>query len=75
MSFDTLAPYYRALELVLAGKVMQQCRTAYLDQTTGVKRALLLGEGPGRYLVELLQVNPIFSEEADNDTPRPNAFL
>lgn len=58
MSFNTLAPYYRMLELVTAGGVLQRCRTAFLTETTGCQRALLLGEGPGRFLVELLRANP-----------------
>lgn len=58
MSFDRLAPGYRAMEAVLAGGLLQRCRTAYLSEAGGRKRALLLGEGPGRFLVELLKVNP-----------------
>ena len=58
MSFDALAPYYRAMEFVLAGSLLHRCRTAFLDQAAQARTALLLGEGPGRYLVELLRVNP-----------------
>jgi len=58
MSFDTLAPYYRAMETVSAGNVQQRCRTSFLSETIGCRRALLLGEGPGRFLVELLRANP-----------------
>lgn len=58
MSFDTLAPYYRGMEMLTAGRILQQCRTAYLAETTGCRHALLLGEGPGRFLTVLLQANP-----------------
>ncbi len=58
MSFDTLTPYYRIMELVTAGGVLQRCRTAFLAETANSRRALLLGEGPGRFLVELLRMNP-----------------
>lgn len=58
MSFDTLAPYYRAMEAVAAGGIMQRCRTAYLDEVSDCRQALLLGEGPGKFLAELLQSNP-----------------
>src|SRR4051794_3639299 len=58
MSFDSLAPYYRGLEALVAGKLLQQCRTAFLAQAADARSALLLGEGPGRYLIELLIVNP-----------------
>ncbi len=58
MSFDTLAPVYRGTETVLAGGTLQRCRTAFLAETGGCHRALLLGEGPGRFLVELLRTRP-----------------
>lgn len=58
MSFDTLAPVYRPLEWVLAGRLLQQCRTAFLPQLQGCRRALLLGEGPGRFLGELISACP-----------------
>ena len=58
MSFDTLAPYYRTMEFVLAGGILQRCRTSFLSETRNARRALLLGEGPGRFLVRLLQTNP-----------------
>ena len=57
MSFDTLAPYYRGLEFVTAGGILQRCRTSFLTETKQSRRALLLGEGPGRFLVELLRAN------------------
>jgi len=57
MSFDTLAPYYLGMEAVLAGRILQRCRVAFLDRTVSSRRALLLGEGPGRFLAELLNVN------------------
>jgi SAM-dependent methyltransferase len=58
MSFDTLAPYYRGMEFVTAGGLLQRCRTSFLGETKSCRRALLLGEGPGRFLVELLHTNP-----------------
>jgi len=58
MSFDTLAPQYRMMEAVLAGNILQRCRTAFLAEVAASRRALLLGEGPGRFLVALLRANP-----------------
>jgi SAM-dependent methyltransferase len=58
MSFDTLAPYYRGMEFVTAGSLLQRCRTSFLAETQNCRRALLLGEGPGRFLVELVRTNP-----------------
>lgn len=50
MSFDTLAPHYRSMERVLAGDKLQKCRTAHLDSIDTPRRALLVGEGNGRFL-------------------------
>ena len=53
-----MAPVYRPLEWVLAGRLLQRCRTAFLPQLQGCRRALLLGEGPGRFLRELVNACP-----------------
>jgi len=58
MSFDTLAPWYRTMEFISAGELLQRCRTRFLAETRSRRQALLLGEGPGRFLVELLRANP-----------------
>jgi ubiquinone/menaquinone biosynthesis C-methylase UbiE len=50
MSFDTLAPHYRWMERVLAGEKLQACRTAHLRNIDPPHRALLAGEGNGRFL-------------------------
>lgn len=52
MSFDLLAPHYRWMEFVLAGKKLQHGRTAFLDRITEAKKVLILGEGNGRFLLE-----------------------
>ena len=57
MSFDTLAPAYRALEMIVAGRVLQRARSAHLASLGGGSRALLIGEGPGRFLEALLRHN------------------
>jgi ubiquinone/menaquinone biosynthesis C-methylase UbiE len=58
MSFDRLARHYRWMEYVLAGNKLQRCRTAYLDQVREVRRALIAGEGNGRFLSAFLEANP-----------------
>jgi ubiquinone/menaquinone biosynthesis C-methylase UbiE len=50
MSFDRLAPHYRWMEAVLAGGLLQRCRTRWLREVRDAKRALLIGEGNGRML-------------------------
>ncbi len=70
MNFDPLARYYRAMEWVLAGGILQRCRTAFLGHTSASRCALLLGEGPGRFLVELLRVNPRVEVVCLEQSPR-----
>lgn len=51
MSFDRLAPFYRAMECVLAGNKLHRCRLAWVDEApASIKRILLAGEGHGRFL-------------------------
>ena len=48
MSFERLAPFYRAMERVLAGGKLQHCRTVLLPRLGLVREVLVVGEGPGR---------------------------
>jgi ubiquinone/menaquinone biosynthesis C-methylase UbiE len=57
-SFDLLAPFYRRMEWVLAGAKLQRCRLAFLAEVPAPRRALLIGEGHGRFLAPLLQAHP-----------------
>ena len=58
MSFDSLAPHYRWMEWLLAGRKLQRCRTTFLPGLPRPRHALLLGEGNGRFLPELLAAHP-----------------
>jgi ubiquinone/menaquinone biosynthesis C-methylase UbiE len=58
MSFNRLAPHYRWMEWLLAGRKLQRCRTTFLPAVPPPRHALLLGEGNGRFLVELLRRFP-----------------
>ena len=58
MSFDSLAPHYRWMEWMLAGRKLQRCRTAFLRGVPQPRHALLLGEGNGRFLEEFLIAHP-----------------
>ncbi len=42
----------------MAGNLMQRCRTQHLAQCGQYRRALLVGEGTGRFLAALLEQNP-----------------
>jgi SAM-dependent methyltransferase len=57
MSFDILAPHYRWMEWLLAGRKLQRCRTAFLDEVRHAREVLLLGEGNGRFLSAFAKAN------------------
>jgi len=52
MSFDILAPIYRAMERLAAGGKMQKARTDFLEVIPVPRRILTLGEGHGPFLLE-----------------------
>jgi len=58
VSFDALAPWYRTLEWIAFGDDLQHCRVACLSEIAAPQRALIVGEGNGRFLCELLRLHP-----------------
>jgi len=47
------------MERVLAGSALQSCRTKHLASITHGGKILLLGEGPGRFLSEVIRSFPV----------------
>lgn len=68
-NFNALAPYYRWIEAVTFGPLLQWCRTALLPEMLTAQRALVLGDGDGRFLAELLAANPSAAVEAIDISP------
>ena len=58
MSFDLVAQHYRWLETIVFGNGLQHARTYWIDKIARPKRALILGEGNGRFLCQLVRVYP-----------------
>jgi ubiquinone/menaquinone biosynthesis C-methylase UbiE len=58
VSFDTLAPWYPTLEWIAFGDSLQRCRVACLSEIATPRRVLIVGEGNGRFLCELLRIHP-----------------
>ena len=58
VSFDAVAPWYRMLETIAFGDALQRCRVACLGEIAVPRRALIVGEGNGRFLCALLQAHP-----------------
>jgi SAM-dependent methyltransferase len=56
-NFDRVARAYRWMEAVTFGPLLMQARCAYLGEVRGCKRALVLGDGDGRFTRRLLAAN------------------
>jgi len=58
VNFDAVAPWYETLERIAFGRDLQQCRVAGLSEIDPPRRVLVIGEGNGRFLCELLRHFP-----------------
>jgi SAM-dependent methyltransferase len=56
-NLNRLARLYRWMEIASFGPWLWWCRCAFLREITGCRRALVLGEGDGRFAARLLRVN------------------
>lgn len=63
MNCDAIAPYYAAMEFAVFGRALERCRFHFLPELADARRALVLGDGDGRFLRELLRASPAL--EAD----------
>jgi SAM-dependent methyltransferase len=68
-NFDALALHYRWIEAATFGPLLQWCRTALLPQMLTAQRALVLGDGNGRFLAELLAANSSVGVDAIDISP------
>jgi len=57
-NFDRIAPIYRWAEYLSLGPLLQHTRTRLLDQLGNPRHALVLGDGDGRFLEQLLLLYP-----------------
>jgi ubiquinone/menaquinone biosynthesis C-methylase UbiE len=58
VNFDAVAPWYRTLETIAFGNALQRARVACLGEIGSPRRALIVGEGNGRFLRDLLRARP-----------------
>jgi SAM-dependent methyltransferase len=63
-NFNRIARPYRWLEYLTLGTALENCRTHYLPQLLDRRRALVLGDGDGRFLAQLLATNPDLHADA-----------
>jgi SAM-dependent methyltransferase len=64
VNFDHIARPYRWLEYLTLGRALERCRVHYLPALLQQKRALILGDGDGRFLAQLLAQNPHLQADA-----------
>ncbi len=63
-NFDSLARVYRWMEWASFGPWLWRCRCAFLGELGGCRRALVLGDGDGRFTARLLRSNPCIQVDA-----------
>jgi len=68
-NFDRLAPVYRWLERATFGGLLHWCRTVHLPVLLGCRRALVVGDGDGRFLADLLRADPAVAVDAVDVSP------
>jgi len=69
VNFDPVARLYRWLEYLSFGPWLARCRSAQLAHLTGARHALLLGDGDGRFLLQLLAVNSGLRADVVDSSP------
>jgi ubiquinone/menaquinone biosynthesis C-methylase UbiE len=63
-NFDRLAGVYRWMEWLSFGGWLWRCRCAFLPDLRTARRALVLGDGDGRFTARLLRENPVVRVDA-----------
>jgi hypothetical protein len=63
-NFDFIARPYRWLEYLTLGPTLQRCRTHFILVLLDRKNALVLGDGDGRFLAQLLSANTALHADA-----------
>lgn len=64
MNADRIARIYQWLEYAAFGGLLQKCRTQFLDRCAGAQRALVIGDGDGRFTAELVRRYPGLAVES-----------
>lgn len=67
--FGALARVYRWMEVFTFGPYLARCRKAFLHNLSDCRRALVLGDGDGRFSAALLTANPAIEVDAVDASP------
>jgi hypothetical protein len=68
-NFNGLARPYRWMEYAIFGPWLSQARCAYLPAVSRCRRALVFGDGDGRFCARLLRANPTIRIDAVDASP------
>ncbi len=68
-NFDRLVSVYRWMEWASFGPWLWWCRCAFLSESGERRRALIFGDGDGRFTARLLQVNQAIRVDAIDSSP------
>jgi cyclopropane fatty-acyl-phospholipid synthase-like methyltransferase len=74
-SFDLIAKPYRWMEYLTFGRLLERCRFFRLPSLTAARRALVLGDGDGRFVARLLAANREVRVDAVDLSPAMLALL
>jgi hypothetical protein len=75
-NFNRLAPVYRWMEYLTFGPWLNWARFAFLADLSNCRRALVLGDGDGRFTERLLRANPSIQIDAvDASSAMLNSLL
>jgi ubiquinone/menaquinone biosynthesis C-methylase UbiE len=69
LNFDLLATPYKWLEYLSFGHALERCRFYFLPDLKDARRALILGDGDGRFLARLLAINPLLEADVVDISP------
>lgn len=67
--FDRIARPYRWLEYLSFGPLLTRCRNHHLPEMQHAHRALIIGDGDGRFTARLLKENPKIKVDAVDISP------
>ena len=68
-NFDRIARPYRWLEYFSFGPMLERVRFYRIPQLAAARRALVLGDGDGRFLARLLAANPALHADVIDQSP------
>ena len=68
-NFDAIARVYRVIEYLSFGPLLERCRVRFLADCAHSRRALVLGDGDGRFTARLLAANPNIHVDAVDLSP------